>query len=950
MDLVTARRLTRKRQRATRTRDRDAYALMGGLNLVDPPMTIKPGYALAAENYEIGINGGYERLGGYERYDGRSAPSAQTYYILAFRHSQAFTIDLAPGKLVEGAIDGEARIIEAVEVVPWGRNYAAYSEDLNKSDWSSTGAGVTLANVTAPKRPAWGVDLNGYSDSAVEYDTRDTVPRKVWALAETSSTGVHEIGASFVQNESAPIASTGDQLIMSVFAKRGTRRYVRLYAKLPSDVVTGFSGGEPSAVFDLYAGTVVSTTAGVADAYIETRAYKSGWYRLVLVTNALLDDQDLVQATVGLVNDALETSYAGDGASYAYVTGLNTDKRAGAAPQLGAYARSLQSADLPIPTGIAYLALSGLAESFAAGSDTQDELEDAAGEIVGVWSGAEQERAAPSVEKHQEYLAYVAEAQRALIAQVPGDGPIRGVWFYAGKCFAFRDDTSGSPDVCKMYKSTTSGWTEITFAPHLNFDAGVAAGEALLVEGATVNGATSGATAVVKRLNLIGSLWGSSLATGTLVLASVSGVFQNNETLRVGATAVATIDGVLYTPTWTNGGRFRFRTHNFYGAANTRRMYGVNGLDRYFEYDEADGILASYRTGMTSDAPQWIAIHQNQLMLGFAGGSWQVAGVGYPAEWTVVLGAFELGLGDDITGVLEEIGDSLFIFTRSTTYQLIGNSIDGYKLDPFDPENGAIADSVQRIGFGIHLDDRGFGSLVSSDKHGNYQANTFSRLIQPLVTQLLKTTTVTESVIHRSGNRYRCFFADGRFISIGVSGTKITGHMACSYGGKVVRCAVSAEDTDGTERIFFGSSDGFIYEAEKGTSFDGDVINAALRPAFHHSGHPDRVKRYRTGRIEAIAQGPCSLFVTTDLSFGKTVQAERDISAAVGGALWSYLAEYETFNYNAKLEPLKTFRIEADGTHIGLWIRHVSAIEKQHTLRAIVFQSSVRNLSRGAQA
>lgn len=940
--------MTRKRQRATRTRDRDAFALGGGLNLVDPPMTIKPGYALAAENYEIGINGGYERLGGFERFDGRDSPSEETYYILAFRHSEPFTIDMAEGELVEGVSAGEARIIEAVEVVPWSRNFASYTEDLNNVVWTTVGAGATLSSVTAPVKPAWGVDLNGYTAAANEYDTRDTVPRKVWALTEDETTGLHEIGGSWIQNIGTPIASAGEQLIMSAFVKRGSRRYVRLYAKLPGDISSAWSV-VPVAVFDLYRGVLVSSTASVHDAYIEDRNYKGGWKRLVLITDALLGNQNTISATVGILNDSLESSYAGDGSAL-YVTGINTDKLAGAAPNLGAYAHGVQAGDLPIPAGIGYLALRGLAESFAAGSDTQGDLEDSAGNAVGTWSGAEQERAAPSVAKHNEYLDYVAEVQRATIATVPGDGAVRGVWLYNGKTFAFRDDTSGSPDVCKMYKSSSTGWVEVTFATHLDFDAGLAAGEAALVEGATVNGATSGATAVVNRLNLINPNWGLSSAVGTLALGSVTGTFQNNEVLRVGATPVATIDGIVYTPTWTNGGRYRFRTHNFYGGTDKRRMYGVNGRNRYFEYDDTDGVLASYRTGMTTDTPEWLAIDDNQLMLGFPGGSWQVAGVGFPARWVVVLGAFEIGLGDDITGVMEETAGSLFIFTRGRTFQLSGDSINGYTLASFDFENGAIADSVQRIGFGIHLDDRGFGSLTSSDKHGNYQANTFSRLIQPLVTQLLKTTSVTESVIHRSGNRYRCFFADGRFISIGVSGTKVTGHMACSYGGKVVRCAVSAEDLSGAERIFFGSDDGFVYEAEKGTSFDGAVINAALRPAFHHSGAPDRVKRYRTGRIEAVAQGPCTLFVTTDLSFGKTVQAERDISAAVGGAIWSYLADYETFNYNNPIEPLKTFRIEADGTHIGLWIRHVSDVEKQHTLRAIVFQSSVRNLARGAQA
>lgn len=937
MDAVSARRLTRKRQRVTRTRDRDAFALGGGLNLVDPPMTIKPGYALAGLNYEIGINGGYERLGAFERFDGRDSPSAETYHILTFRHAAAFTVDLAEGEIVTGATAGQGTIIEAVEVAPWGRNYCAYSEDLNLSPWTYTGAAANAASIDPPPKPAWGVDFNGASAAANEYDTRDTVPDNVWKIVEDGSSGLHEAVTS-----TTLAVSAADQHRASVFGRAAERRYVRLYC--PD---TNFVGAvAPSVVFDLEEGEVVSESASVEESTIEH--YGDGWYRCGLVTNPRTGSDTALEFRAGLVNDDLETSYTGDGASGAYITGLNMDNRAGDAPRASAYARGRQSADLPIPTGLAYLAIREVTAFTGPGTDTQDDLQDSSGVVVGVWSGGEQERAAPNITKHQEYLAYVADVQRALITQVPGSGRIRGVWLYNGTVYAFRDNDGATAG--RMYRSTSSGWVEVTFATHLDFDAGLAAGEDALVQGATVTGLTSGASAPIRRVNVIDDAWGSASAVGTLVLGTVTGgPFQDNETLRVGGVNVATADGVVYTPTFAAGGRYRFRTHNFYGSSDRKRMYGVYGLGRYFEYDDSDGVLASYRTGMPTDTPEWIAIDDNQLMLGFPGGSWQIAGVGEPANWTVTLGAAEIGCGDDITGVIEELAGSIFLFTRGRTFQLSGNALDGYVLTTFDFENGAIANSVQKIGFGIHLDDRGFGSLLSSDRYGNYQANTFSRLIQPLVDYLLKNAAVTESVIHRAGNRYRCFFDDGTFISIGVSGNKVTGHMACSYGGKVVRCAVSAEDASGTERIFFGSDDGFVYEAQKGTSFDGEPVRATLRPAFHHSGSPDRVKRYRSGRIEAVVNGPCTLYVTPDLSFGETVQSERDLSSLIGGAIWN-TQDFETFNYNARIEPLKAFRIEADGTHIGLAIRHVSSVELPHTLRAVVYQSSQRGLKRAVSA
>jgi len=45
---------------------------------------------------------------------------------------------------------------------------------------------------------------------------------------------------------------------------------------------------------------------------------------------------------------------------------------------------------------------------------------------------------------------------------VSGSGDILGVWEYDGDVYAFRNSTDGLS--CKMYKSTTSGWSEITSA------------------------------------------------------------------------------------------------------------------------------------------------------------------------------------------------------------------------------------------------------------------------------------------------------------------------------------------------------------------------------------------------------------------------------------------------------------------------------------------------------
>lgn len=54
------------------------------------------------------------------------------------------------------------------------------------------------------------------------------------------------------------------------------------------------------------------------------------------------------------------------------------------------------------------------------------------------------------------------ETKRALIQAVPGSGPVRGVWIYKDDVYAFRNSTDGLSG--KMYKATTSGWSEVSAA------------------------------------------------------------------------------------------------------------------------------------------------------------------------------------------------------------------------------------------------------------------------------------------------------------------------------------------------------------------------------------------------------------------------------------------------------------------------------------------------------
>ena len=61
----------------------DRIILGGGYDTETPTLSLKPGVCREAINFECSVTGGYTRIGGYERHDGRTAPSSAALTVLA---------------------------------------------------------------------------------------------------------------------------------------------------------------------------------------------------------------------------------------------------------------------------------------------------------------------------------------------------------------------------------------------------------------------------------------------------------------------------------------------------------------------------------------------------------------------------------------------------------------------------------------------------------------------------------------------------------------------------------------------------------------------------------------------------------------------------------------------------------------------------------------------------
>ena len=98
---------------------------------------------------------------------------------------------------------------------------------------------------------------------------------------------------------------------------------------------------------------------------------------------------------------------------------------------------------------------------------------------------------------HAQYKNLAADEYRDDIAAVTGSGSIRGGFKFGGVNYALRDNAGGTAAV--LFKSTASGWSAVALGRELSFTSG---GVTEIVEGNTITGAISGATAVITRVML----------------------------------------------------------------------------------------------------------------------------------------------------------------------------------------------------------------------------------------------------------------------------------------------------------------------------------------------------------------------------------------------------------------------------------------------------------------
>ena len=324
---------------------------------------------------------------------------------------------------------------------------------------------------------------------------------------------------------------------------------------------------------------------------------------------------------------------------------------------------------------------------------------------------------------HAQYTALAADNYRADIAAIPGSGDTLGVVRFNGITYGFRNNAGAT--AAAIYKSSGAGWVPVPLGETVSFTAGAVA----LNEGATLT--QGGVTATVKRVVLLAGSVLAGTATGRLTIYNrAGGNFAAGAATTTGG-GTLNLSGAQSPITIQPNGFYKFIVENFGGSTGTRRVYGIDGANKGFEFDGTDYSYTPIITGMATDIPTNLIGHGAHLFFSFPRGSVQFAGAGTPYIWTPLLGAGEISTGDEVTGFLELPGSqsagALAILTQHRTFILYGTGPTDYVLVPYRKELGAYANSMQDLGFPLFFDDKGVADLQTVQYYGNFISSTLTQ-------------------------------------------------------------------------------------------------------------------------------------------------------------------------------------------------------------------------------
>lgn len=488
------------------------------------------------------------------------------------------------------------------------------------------------------------------------------------------------------------------------------------------------------------------------------------------------------------------------------------------------------------------------------------------------------ERGADSDADDETYLEAAWTYYRNLIGQVGGTSTAcAGVVQLDDTVVALKNNASNAP---KIYKATASGWSEGRIGRAIE----VTSVSQTIVVNETIDSTKYTVMAVCKWYDPTTKVEDAT-KNWLVVKPNTAADAPANGANSSSGGASFTIAQSLQ-PINAFGSYIEFENHNFLSHPDELSSFIADGTNIPMVYSKQHHCLlplAPDFNSLTDTKATHISVHNEKLMWSTGSGTFNISEPGLPFNYGGSFGAANIGVGDFITALQSADSENMIVYTVKGAKKLTGTDNTNFSFFDAASNVGSQPRGVQKLDDIYALSTRGVGSLVRTDTSGGYAGGSVSTHVQERVadlgTKLLCSTTLTTK------EQVRWYFNDNTFLMMTVlpsdQGMSFSFGIA-EYTGRPVKNVSTKIWSDGRERTFFSSDDGYIYEADVGSNFDGYTIYSYLELHSNHLKTPGQNKSFKKVFFEAEGTNSVTISLEYKSNYGAKVFEARNFQIEGG--------------------------------------------------------------------
>lgn len=393
------------------------------------------------------------------------------------------------------------------------------------------------------------------------------------------------------------------------------------------------------------------------------------------------------------------------------------------------------------------------------------------------------------------------------------------------------------------------------------------------------------------------------------------------------------------------GGRYEFEISRFPATSDELLMVCCGGTDKALWFDGTE--FTKIDDGFTEVYPTHLDVLPSRILaLGYPNGSLMYSALNDCSDFDAANGAAEIAIGEPVVGIVTQPNESHVVFQRDAVHVIYGTNPSDFRKTVLSSKAGALEHTIQNIIEPMFVSEQGLALLSRVQQFGDFQQANVTQRVERLMAAQKKIISCAYTV--REKNQYRLCYTDGSGLIATFDNGQIVGFSTFDVGSRVPRVAYSCKQSDGKERVFWGGDDGYVYEAERGNSYDGDEYTSVFRPAFNYAKGPERRKRFKKVMVEIRTQGLSGMRLAPELDYDgtETPRHQTEDRNVVGpGGYWGE-GIWGEFVWSAPTVLQVNFYLMAVARNISPTFFSTSGFESPHTLNSMLLEFEYRGRRR----